>query len=127
MKNNQNNRRKKPIEGKDYKVTKGKNGTTTVFNLRHPDNAHMKEESEDILDMIRARQEQSPSNDSGKLREFLANLKGEGTVEEDYSDSPIYKMGWEDGETAGYEIASQRYKDELRSLRTMIDAMIDSK
>lgn len=65
--------------------------------------------------------------DSRKLREFLANLKCEGTIEEDYSDSPIYKMGFEDGETAGYEIASQRYKGELRSLRTMIDAMIDSK
>ena len=67
------------------------------------------------------------NNDSRKLREFLANLKGEGTIEEDYSDSPIYKMGFDDGETMGFEIASQRYKDELRSLRTMIDAMIDSK
>ena len=65
--------------------------------------------------------------DNRKLREFLANLKGEGTIEEDYSDSLIYKMGFEDGETAGCEISSQRYKDELHSLRTMIDAMIDSK
>jgi hypothetical protein len=65
--------------------------------------------------------------DSRKLREFLANLKSNGTIEEDYSDSTIYKMGFEEGETMGFEIASQRYKDELRSLRTMIDAMIDSK
>ena len=66
-------------------------------------------------------------SDSRKLREFLDNLKRKGDLKEDYSKTPIYKMGWEDGETAGYEIASQRYKDELHSLRTMIDAMIDSK
>lgn len=64
---------------------------------------------------------------SRKLREFLDNLKCEGTIEEDYSDSPIYEIGYEDGETAGYEIASQSFKEELRSLRTMIDAMINSK
>jgi|DEB0MinimDraft_6_1074348.scaffolds.fasta_scaffold110374_3 hypothetical protein len=65
--------------------------------------------------------------DSSKLRELLANLKNEGTIKEEYSDSPIYKMGFEDGETMGFEIASQRYKDELRSLRTMLDAMIDTR
>ena len=65
--------------------------------------------------------------DNRKLREFLANLKSEGTIEEDYSDSPIYKLGFEEGETMGVEIASQRFQEELRSLRTMIDAMIDSK
>lgn len=89
-------------------------------------NRKKKEESQDILGMIRARQEQGPSNDSSKLREFLNNLP-EGTTDEDYSDTPIYQMGWEDGETAGYEIASQKFQNELRSLRTMIDAMIDSK
>ena len=65
--------------------------------------------------------------DNRKLREFLANLKCEGTIEEDYSDSPIYKLGFEEGETMGFEIASQRFQDELRSLKTMINAMIDSK
>lgn len=89
-------------------------------------NSKKKNESQDILGMIRARQEQGASNDSSKLREFLSNLP-EGTTDEDYSDTPIYQMGWEDGETAGYEIASQKFQNELRSLRTMIDAMIDSK
>lgn len=83
------------------------------------------EESQNILDMIRANQEQG-SGSTSKLREFLNNLP-EGTTDEDYSDTPIYQMGWEDGETAGYEIASQRFQDELRALRIMIDAMIDSK
>ena len=90
MKNNENNR-KKPIEGKDYRVDKS-----------------------------------GPSNDSSKLRNFLNNLDKD-TCEEDYTETPIYKMGWEDGEAAGYEIASQKFQNELRSLRTMIDAMIDSK
>lgn len=89
-------------------------------------NSKKKNESQDILGMIRARQEQGASNDSSKLREFLSNLP-EGTTDEDYSDTPIYQIGFEDGETAGYEIASQKFQNELRSLRTMIDAMIDSK
>lgn len=82
--------------------------------------------SQDIFGMIRARQEQGASNDSSKLRDFLNNLDKD-TCEKDYAETPIYKMGWEDGETAGYEIASQRFQEELRSLRTMIDAMINSK
>ena len=67
------------------------------------------------------------NNDSRKLREFLANIKCEGTIKEDYAEHPMYKMGFEDGEMMGADVASQRYQDELRSLRTMIDAMIDSK
>ena len=66
-------------------------------------------------------------NNNRKLREFLANLKNEGTIDEDCTGLPGYKIGFEAGEEMGFEIASQRYKDELRSLRTMIDAMIDSK
>ena len=93
---------------------------------KNENNRKKKEESQDILGMIRARQEQGPSNDSSKLRDFLNNLDKD-TCEQDYLETPIYKMGWEDGETAGYELASQRFQDELRSLRTIIDAMIDSK
>jgi flagellar biosynthesis/type III secretory pathway protein FliH len=89
-------------------------------------NRKRKNESQDILGMIRARQEQGASNDSSKLRDFLNNLDKD-TCEEDYTETPIYQMGFEDGETAGYEIASQKFQNELRSLRTMIDAMIDSK
>lgn len=88
-------------------------------------NPKKKEESQDILGMIRARQEQVNGSTS-KLREFLDNLDKD-TCEEDYTETPIYQMGWEDGETAGYELASQKFQNELRSLRTMIDAMIDSK
>ena len=100
-KNDKNNRRKKPSE-----------------------------ESQDILGMIRKRQEEKDegyyANQQSKLRDFLKNLDKD-TCEQDYSETPIYQMGWEDGETAGYEIASQKFQNELRSLRTMIDAMIDSK
>ena len=67
------------------------------------------------------------NNDNRKLREFFANLKSEGTIEEDYAEHPMYKIGFEAGEEMGFEIANQRFQDELRSLRTIIEAMIDSK
>ena len=93
-------------------------------------NNRKKKESEDILGMIRKRQEEKDegyyANQQSKLRDFLKNLDKD-TCEQDYSETPIYKLGYEDGETAGYEIASQKFQNELRSLRTMIDAMIDSK
>ena len=88
-------------------------------------NNRKKSTADDILGRIRSHQEDSKGNT--KLREFLANIKCEGTIEEDYTETPIYKMGFEDGETMGFEIANQRFQDELRSVRTMIDAMIDSK
>lgn len=88
-------------------------------------NNRKKSPADDILGRIRSRQEDSEGNT--KLREFLTNLNEDGTTDESYQDTPMYKMGWEDGETAGYEIASQRFQEELRSLRTIIDAMIDSK
>ena len=74
----------------------------------------------------RKNSQEQPETSNSKLRDFLNNLDKD-TCEEDYSDTPIYKLGYEDGETAGYEIASQRFQEELRSLRTIIDAMIDSK
>ena len=91
-----------------------------------------KEEPQDILSMIRARQEENnmdlpKNNDNRKLRELFARLKNEGTIEEDYAEHPMYKIGFEAGEEMGFEIANQRFQDELRALRTMIDAMIDSK
>lgn len=61
-----------------------------------------------------------------KLREFLSRLD-EYTCDEDYKETDLYKLGFEDGETMGYEVASQRFQDELRGLRTMINALIDSK
>ena len=69
----------------------------------------------------------SKDNDNRKLRELFARLKNEGTIEEDYTEHPMYKIGFESGEEMGFEIANQRFQNELRSLRTMIDAMIDSK
>ena len=64
--------------------------------------------------------------DNKKLREFLNSLDDQ-TCDEDYKDTDLYQLGFEDGETMGYELASQKYQQELRSLRTMIDAMIMSK
>lgn len=65
-------------------------------------NNRKKKESEDILGMIRARQEQGASTDSSKLRDFLNNLDKD-TCEQDYSETPIYKLGHEDGYTDGYD------------------------
>lgn len=84
-----------------------------------------KKDSDDILKRLLARQEDSEGNT--KLREFLNNLNEDGTTDESYQDTPMYKMGYEDGEIAGFEIASQRFQDELRSLKTIINAMIESK
>lgn len=50
-------------------------------------------------------------------------------LEKDIEDAknPLYQKGVNDGEIQGYELASQRFTQELRSLKTIIDAMIDSK
>jgi len=82
----------------------------------------------DILEMLRARHPQKPSNDSNKLREFLNNLDDE-TCEEDYSETPIYKLGWEDGMEAGYD---RGYREAyfalfkvLKAIETIIEPHIE--
>jgi flagellar biosynthesis/type III secretory pathway protein FliH len=125
--NNENNNRKKPVKGKDYKVEKTNDGRTTIHNLRHPANKKQ-EESNDILSMIRARQEGTgdykPSTDSTKLREFLNNLDKE-TCEEDYKDTPIYKLGHEDGYELGYSDGYQEAYYELFKVLKAIETIIE--
>lgn len=65
-----------------------------------------------------------PNQDKSKLREFLKNLDKDPSIDADYTQSPIYKMGFEDGEYRGEMIAEKRHFQELRAIRTMLDAMI---
>ena len=147
MNDENKNNQKKPVEGKDYRVDNSEEGVTRIFNLNHPANQKKEEfegtqnglktsikdyipptskNSKDILNMIRKRSNYNPSANTNKLRDFLNNLD-EDTCEVDYRESDLYTIGWQDGEEAGYEIANQKFQDELRSLRTMIDAMINSR
>lgn len=83
-------------------------------------NRKKKEESEDILGMIRKRQEQNDTNYSSgsKLREFLENIDSDSTV--DYSDTPIYKLGYEDGFDEAEEMFSQKMRDVRRSIKNLL-------
>ena len=80
------------------------------------------EESEDILSMIRKRQEQraneGPPNNS-KLRQFLEGLDTD-EVEMDYTDSPIYKLGYEDGYNEAEEIYSNKFNVMRNSLKSLL-------
>jgi len=84
-------------------------------------NRKKKEESEDILGMIRKRQEQNDTNYSSgsKIREFLENLPPN-TCDEDYSDTPIYKLGYEDGFDEAEEMFSQKMRDVRRTIKNLL-------
>jgi len=71
-----------------------------------------KETADDILDEIRRRQ------DPDKLRKFLHDL------DDNYRETDLYKLGFEDGEDMGKDLAEQKHAQELRAVRTMLDAMI---
>ena len=71
-----------------------------------------KENTDDILEEIRRRQ------DPDKLRKFLHDL------DDDYRETDLYKLGFEDGEDMGKDLAEQKHAQELRAVRTMLDAMI---
>ena len=71
-----------------------------------------KETADDILDEIRKRQ------NPDKLRKFLHDL------DDDYRETDLYKLGFEDGEDMGKDLAEQKHAQELRAVRTMLDAMI---
>ena len=71
-----------------------------------------KETADDILNEIRRRQ------DPDKLRKFLHDL------DDDYRETDLYKLGFEDGEDMGKDLAEQKHAQELRAVRTMLDAMI---
>ena len=65
-----------------------------------------------------------PNQDKSKLREFLKNLDKDPSIDADYTQSPIYKMGFEDGEDMGRDLADQKHVQELRAIRTMLDGLI---
>ena len=72
------------------------------------------EESEDILGMIRKHQEHTDPEESAnfKLRLFLDNLnQDEIDSDVDYSDTPIYKLGFEDGFNEAEELFNQKMRN----------------
>ena len=95
MKNNQNNRRKTQSE-----------------------------RAEDILGMIRARNQEVKEGGSNKLREILNTIHYEDETVEDYTTTPIYELGFEDGWNGGYDIARQEFRQELSSLKVVLDSLI---
>jgi hypothetical protein len=91
-------------------------------------------EEDDILGVARAVQQPNmkhqfpiPSQDKSNLRKFLNQLDKDPDIDADYKNSPIYQMGVADTMEIAHELAEQRHVQDLRALRTMIDAMINSK
>jgi hypothetical protein len=64
------------------------------------------------------------SADSRKLRDFLNNLDKE-TCEQDYSDTPIYKLGHEDGYSDGYGDAYFELFKVLKAIETIIEPHVE--
>ena len=91
--------------------------------MKHNDrnNRKKKEESQDVLGMIRARQEQQNTDESSnmKLRDFLNNLDKE-EMEIDYRESPLYKMGYEDA----FNEAEELFNDKLRNIRRTLKNLL---
>ena len=46
---------------------------------------------------------------------------------QDYSNDPIYQKGQEHGESIGITLAESLHKEQLIALKTIIDAMLNSK
>lgn len=91
-------------------------------------NRKKKEESQDILGMIRKRQENKDESyyqvEQSKLRDFLNNLDKD-TCEQDYSDTPIYKLGHEDGYSDGYDRGFGDAHFELFKVLKAVETLID--
>ena len=91
--------------------------------MKHNDrnNRKKKEESQDVLGMIRARQEQQNTDESSnmKLRDFLNNLDKE-EMEIDYRESQLYQMGKEDG----FNEAEELFNDKLRNIRRTLKNLL---
>jgi hypothetical protein len=91
-------------------------------------NNRKKKESEDIFGMIRKRPEEKDeayyANQQSKLRDFLNNLDKD-TCEQDYSDTPIYKLGWEDGRDVGHQQGYSEAYYELFKVLKAIETIIE--
>ena len=70
-------------------------------------------------------------HDPDLLREKLAELRYESILEKELRDHPVFKKGLEEGKEegieAGYSVASQKFREELHGLQTLITALIESK
>jgi len=62
-----------------------------------------------------------------QIRNLLKMLQSDEHLMESIEEDPIFIKGHEEGQIAGYEIASQNFKEELRSLQTIVNALIETK
>jgi hypothetical protein len=87
------------------------------------------ENAKDILDIIRARQEQEGLNfkivEQSKLKQFLDELKQKDESIENYEDTPIYKLGYDSGHDLGYERGYQEAHYELFKVLKAIETLIE--
>jgi flagellar biosynthesis/type III secretory pathway protein FliH len=87
------------------------------------------ENAKDILDMIRARQEQEGLNfkivGQSKLKQFLNDLKQKDESIENYEDTPIYKLGYDSGHARGYHEGYQQAYYELFKVLKAIETIIE--
>jgi hypothetical protein len=115
------------------------------MNKDNNNNRKKKEVAEGLLKIIRASNQEENSKDNyisiiqspgisvgtthnnKNLKAFLEKLEEDKTIDRSYKDTDLYRLGFEEGETMGHEIAEQRFKQELQALKTIIEAMIDSK
>jgi flagellar biosynthesis/type III secretory pathway protein FliH len=89
------------------------------------------ENSKDILGIIRARQEKEKEGlnfkivGQSKLKQFLDELKQKDESIENYEDTPIFKMGYDDGHARGYQEGYQHAYYELFKVLKAIETLIE--
>ena len=95
-------------------------------------------EEDDILGVARAVQQPNmkhdfpiPGQDKSKLRKFLNQLDKDPDIDADYSNTPIFKIGHEDGyqegHNDGYSEAYSELYAVLKAIETVIKPHIKSK
>ena len=84
-------------------------------------NRKKKQESNDILGMIRKHQQQPEvgRDPHANLRKFLSNLD-DGVCEEEYTEAPLYKLGYDDGFNEAEEMFSEKLGRLRHDLKTML-------
>ena len=102
--------------------------------MNDKNNRKKKEEPQDILSMIRARHEENNIEAEGipvgtaqtnkSLRAFLDKLKADDTIDTDYSNTPIFKMGHEDGYQEGHDDGYSEAYSELYAVLKAIETVI---
>lgn len=102
--------------------------------MNDKNNRKKKEEPQDILSMIRARQEENNIEAEGipvgtaqtnkSLKAFLDKLNADDTIDADYSNTPIFKMGHEDGYQEGHDDGYNEAYSELYAVLKAIETVI---